>query len=106
MTYEHTQVELVVRPEEIEKSITECMSTKTDEFVHSLLDDIAECRDVTGSKDATVFQGSIQNHVSGHLSAVKFMRDNPSNGCNSVLVDFCDSLTKLAGRSFQRGCPS
>ena len=56
MTYEHTQVELVVRPEEIEKSISECMSTKTDEFVRSILDDIAEGREVSGSNDATVLQ--------------------------------------------------
>ena len=103
MTYEHTQVELVVRPEEIEKSISECMSTKTDEFVRSILDDIAEGREVSGSNDATVLHQSIHNHVPGHLSAVKFIRDNTSHECNSLLADFCDSLTKLAGEIFPKG---
>ena len=53
MTYKHTQVELVVGPEEIEKSISECMSTKTDEFVRSILDGIAEGREVSRSNDTT-----------------------------------------------------
>ena len=103
MTYEHTQVELVVRPEKIiEKSITECMSTKRDEFVRSILDGIAEGREVSRSNDATVLHQSIHNHVPGHLSAVKFIRDNPSHECNSLLADFCDSLTSLAGDIFPK----
>ena len=45
---------------------------------------------------------SIHNHVPGHLSAVKFLCNNPSNECNSLLVDFCDSLTKRAGEIFPK----
>ena len=63
---------------------------------------MAEGREVSGSNDATAFHQSIHNHIPGHLSAVKFIRDNPSNECNSLLVDFCDSLTKLAGEIFPK----
>ena len=66
----------------------------------TIFDDIAEDREVSGSNNATVLHHSIQKHVPGHLSAVNFIRDNQSNECNFLLVDFCDSLTKLAGEIF------
>ena len=62
---------------------------------------MAEGREVSGSNDATVLHHSIQKHVPGH-SAVKFIRNNPSNECNSLLIDFCDPLTKLAGDIFPK----
>ena len=68
----------------------------------TILDDMAEGREVSGSNDATVLHHSIQKHLPGHLSAVNFIHDNQSNECNFLLVDFCDSLTKLAGEIFPK----
>ena len=67
--------------------------------------DEAKADDSSKSKGRRITKAAIEA-LFDHFTKMKWPRnkipDNPSNECNSLLVDFCNYLTKLAGEIFPK----
>lgn len=98
--YCHSEITMLVSPDQIRDAINESLSLPIPEFVNSVLQNIVDCDEAASNSESIIFWRVIHDMKEGELKTVQYLAKNPEHKGVSILAELVHGFTNIAAEVF------